>query len=430
MILDNSRGQYHSLRQNYALDGRDQEVRLGGPDTPFEDWFTVFKGTSSGFHPGARELRIGLTDYGYKLDEPLSQRTYAGTGGLEGGSDLKGKRLPRSFGFPQNVTPVLVIASELLFQVNDGEVVDIPDVYANGVALTQSTNHATSDLLRAASITSGHYHTCFAEGLYRINFSLDGTLITNDVLTDVLTVPDIIRAMALERLPADGIYEPGFTKYEAGGNYEASYYTNQDAGISTRQAIAELLGVGSYACFTLTGKLNIIRLGVPASPPILRITDTMHKGIDSDPLNGDMRIPPSEWLVGWGKNWTPMSGVSVAGSVSADRRTWLSEAVRFAVAKDDAIKTAHPFSRPHTAGGLLRYEVDAQTEAERFLALHRRQTALYRIPLHLEGFGIDHGDIIHVQSRDCGLDDGKYMMVIGRGLNAKDLSSEVVGFAP
>lgn len=434
MVVDNIKGTYDFLGEGYALDGRDQEVRLGGRGIPWASWFTVFKGTASNFHVSERSLHVYLSDYGYKLDEFLLQNTYAGTGGVEGNDDLKGKRKPRLFGYCDNITPIQLSSATKLYQVNDGPVQAITDVYANGVPLTDpGTDHATPELLLAATITSGHFHTCKAYGLFRINYALDGTLITCDVQGDNAdgfagTVPEIVRRMALTKLRAEDIHEPGFADYANGGDYEAGYYVETDSQMSIRDAISDLLGVGSYAFFTRAGKLSIVRLQWPEGPPVIRLDPTKYRTLSRDALTGPVVPAPHQWRVGWGPNFTVQRDVTVAGSVSDARKAWLTESVRFAIAEDDTIKVSHPFSKPQDAGGFLRNEVDAETEAARLLALHRRSAALYRIGLRLEGCRIDHGDIVFLQSDRYGLTDGKYLQVIARSIDAGNMTSEIVGF--
>jgi hypothetical protein len=59
----------------------------------------------------------------------MQPNVYAGTGGVDGGADLAGKRKPLCFGNPRNVSPVLLVPSLLIYQVHDGSVAGIDNVY-------------------------------------------------------------------------------------------------------------------------------------------------------------------------------------------------------------------------------------------------------------------------------------------------------------
>jgi hypothetical protein len=61
----------------------------------------------------------GLTRTQARCTLVVSTNTYAGTGGLEGGTDLKGKPKPRA-GATLNVSAPLVDSANLIYQVHDG----------------------------------------------------------------------------------------------------------------------------------------------------------------------------------------------------------------------------------------------------------------------------------------------------------------------
>jgi len=215
MVVKNADGAYDFLPQFYALDGRDQMVRFGIPGTPYRDWITIFAGTASDYHVDEDGFSVVLQDYGYKFDVPLQSNAYAGTGGVEGGEDLTGKRKPLSYGYVANITPVLVSAVAQLYQVHDGQVNAIRAVYTNAAALTFGVDHATPAALMAGTVSEGHFDTCLAAGLFRIRFLLDGDVVTCDVEGDALdgifvsTVSGIVRRIASRFLQtsSEPVYE-------------------------------------------------------------------------------------------------------------------------------------------------------------------------------------------------------------------------------
>lgn len=87
---------------------------------------------------GRSEVSIKLRDRQAELDLPLQTNRYAGSGGLEGDSELEGKEEPFCFGDNFNVPAVLVDKVKNIYQVADGAVDSIPNVRDRGINLNQT----------------------------------------------------------------------------------------------------------------------------------------------------------------------------------------------------------------------------------------------------------------------------------------------------
>lgn len=107
---------------------------------------------------------------------------YAGTTGIEGGADLKGKPKPWIFGRALGVEPVLIDQIDNVFQVSGyGPVQAISAVFERGASFGSSQgNYADYAALVAANIPEGKWATCLAEGLFRLGAPPAG-VITADV---------------------------------------------------------------------------------------------------------------------------------------------------------------------------------------------------------------------------------------------------------
>lgn len=107
---------------------------------------------------------------------------YAGTTGLEGNADLKGKPKPWAFGRCLNVEPVFIDKIDNVYQVSAyGPVQAIPAVYERGASFGASVgNFANYAALVAADIPEGRWGTCLAQGLFRLGAPPAG-VITCDV---------------------------------------------------------------------------------------------------------------------------------------------------------------------------------------------------------------------------------------------------------
>src|SRR5215216_2266887 len=209
--LINTAGDYDETIDRFTIDGRRVVIKVGRVDRPYATFRTLFDGTATGWHADRDVLRVPLRDNGYKLEVPASPSLYAGAGGLDGGDDLSGKRKPLTFGTVSNISPPLVIPSELLYQVHDGPVQAISAVYDRASGLAFQEDHASSALLRSASVLAGRYSTCLAEGHFRLGAAPVGT-VTADVEGDktggifASTTAAIVRRL-LSR--ASSVQDPG-----------------------------------------------------------------------------------------------------------------------------------------------------------------------------------------------------------------------------
>jgi hypothetical protein len=168
LILTNTDGEYDFLIERFAIDGRDIEVKIGREGDSYDDFFTIFKGTASDWSVEEDVVEIDIVDNAYKLSVPAQPNTYGGAGGVDGTTDLIGKRKPKCYGYVYNISPPLVVPASLIYQVHDGSVQAISAVYDRGVTLTAGTDFATYALLAAASISAGQYGTCTAQGYIKL----------------------------------------------------------------------------------------------------------------------------------------------------------------------------------------------------------------------------------------------------------------------
>lgn len=436
LVIQNSSGDYDFMPQYYALDGRNLEVKFGRPGDNYANWFTVFRGTASDYHVDETEFRVDLQDYGYKLEVALNTNTYAGTGGVNGGADLEGKRKPLCYGYCLNLTPVLVKANSQLYQVHDGSVQAISGVYANGVALTYDQDYATSAELLSATVPEGYYATCLAMGLFRIDFLLDGDVITCDVEGDdsgtgfVSTQASIVRRIVGTKTvlvdPTD-FYLPSFSIMDAASGYDIGYYADHNNDQTVSEAIATIIGFSGVVGFRRNGKIEVCLFMAPADPPHMYLDRTEIIDIRRERLPDGLTPPPYRWRVGYGRNWTVQD--EIAGSVSDARRAFLTEEVRYATAESLSVKVNHEFAQePDAVGGFYRNKADAQAVADRLLDLYSATASLYRVVLGLRAYRLEIGSVVHVTFPRFDLTNGRLLRVVEVSENAQSGQIEILGF--
>lgn len=440
LVIQNASGEYDFLPQRYALDGRDVEVRFGRvgrgvPYDPYEDWFVVFRGTAADMHVDEQELTVTLQDDSFKLEVPLQTSTYSGDGGIEGTADLAGKPKPLVFGSVLNITPPLVVPNSYLYQVHDGAVEAIAAVYSRGVALIAGDNYATSALLLAASTASGEFDTCLAEGMFRVNFVLEGE-ITADVDGDSAgsfaeTKADIIRrilARSTELDDPDDLYMPAFTAYQTAQPGAIGLYFDHNSSDLVYDAIAKVIGQGAWAGFRRDGRFEVKQFDRPTGVPAARFDKRdIRDNIRRERLPSGISPAPWRWKVPYQKNWTVIE--QPADSVSAALRSFLAAEFRYATAEAETVKVDHPLAQERTVeAAAYRDEADAAAEADRLLDLYRRPGALYRMLLGTEAMKLGIGQVIEVTYPRFDLTVGRLLAIVEISEDARERTVEIVGY--
>ena len=130
----------------------------------------------------AMQLSLRLTASAELFDVDVLSATYAGTGGAEGGADIRGNVKPWVFGRAANVEPVFIDQINNVFQVSGyGPVQAISAAYERSASFGASVgNFATYAALVAATIPPGRWGTCLAQGMIRLGAPPAG-VITLDV---------------------------------------------------------------------------------------------------------------------------------------------------------------------------------------------------------------------------------------------------------
>lgn len=423
LILNNSDGSYDFLPQHYSISGRVIEIRYGRIKDPYPTWALAFRGTASDFFTDEKNLTFELQDNGYKFTVPLQTNTYGGTGGIDGGSNLAGKRKPKAYGYVLNVTPPLIDPNHYVYQVNDGPISAVTAVYDTGVPLNFYQDFATSALLIASvAIPGGDYATCLAEGMFRIVFQVTPTgSITADVSGDnfgavfPVTTASIIKRIVKNQttLRDADLFLPAFTAFDALQPAQIGYWADQNDTSTVQDVVARLMnGVGGWGGFRRDGKFYLMRLDIPVGPPNLVINNIDIISIARGQIPAGITPPPAKWQVGYQQNFTVQS--QPAGVTTVARRSFIAEQYRYATADDESIRFNYPFSKDPTP--IAAYFVnlaDAQTEANRLLATYRLQRSLYTITVGVRTAVLqDLGQIVNATFNRWDLKVGKNLAIL------------------
>jgi hypothetical protein len=181
IVLTNADGGLDADLDGLAWDGRAVTLYQGDPTAAFSTFTQIYTGIIDALEwQDGGDVTIRLRDAASVFDRPIQTNRYTGTGGLDGDAALAGLPRPLCYGYARNIAPVLINATNLVYQVHDGAVGVIAAVRDAGSALTAGSDYPTYADLIAATVAGGTYATCLALGLFRLGGSPVGR-ITADV---------------------------------------------------------------------------------------------------------------------------------------------------------------------------------------------------------------------------------------------------------
>jgi len=399
-----------------AWDGRRVRIYLGGDGFAFADFGLIFDGTAEGAEFSDEAVTIRLRSLAARADRPVQANLYAGSGGGEGGDDLKGKPKPLAYGMCRNVPAVLVSYAVLLWQVHDGPTESIA-VFSAGAAITFGTDHASLALLLAATVTAATYDTCLATGHFRLGSAPGASVITADVEGDdtggtyAASVARIVERIAETRAGFSGAEIDGdaFDDLHAANGAVAGVWTGTDAATAADLFDRLCDSIGAWWGFLRDGRLTVGRLEAPADPAAASYDTLSIVDLERRP----QAIPPHRHVLTWRRNWRPFLPGEVAGGASAARREFLLAETRQETAEDAAVLTRHPLSEELRLETLLDAQAAGAAEAARLQALYGDDPCIYEARLKTPPFALRLGDVVEVTWPRWGMQAGKLLRVIG-----------------
>lgn len=407
--IDNDDGSLDGRREQ-SISGRNVVVRAGIEGIPYEYWIRVFVGEARDWDFGDK-IRIALRDRSYRLGVPIQPTLYAGTGGIEGGEDLAGKRKPLVLGYCPNVSPPRVDGPYRVYHVHDGAVDEIFAVRDRGLPLSFGTDRADYAALIAASIAPGSYDTCLAEGVFRLGADPDGT-VTADVATYRATgaapLATIVRGILEDRTTIDAFYEGAWSVLLARYPGDHGIYVGENDNASVKDVVEKLMrGVAGWLGFTRDGQCTVGVLDIPDNPVRMHLGmgNILDAGIER--LPSALSPPPWRYRLSYQRNWTQQS--DIPGSADF----YYSLPAKTATASDPAVLLDHFDARDDDP--LDSYLIDASqadAEALRQHAIFKEERPLRRAPLSRKAIPMEIGDVM----------DFAYDRLGGRrlGLNVED----------
>lgn len=416
--LVNNDGELDELVDDYAIDGRAIRILVGPPAAARADFGSVFTGVVKTAAIGEQDVRLSLSDGSAVLEHPINRIAYAGTGGLEGGADLKGKPKPKAWGHVFNVPAPLVNSTLLIYQVHDGLVSDVPLVWDRQIALTKGADYASQTELETVAPSAGQFRVWKAGGCFRLGSTPAG-LVTADALGDasgagyINMTGDIVNRVLIDQalLLSAQIDAAAIAQLNVDAPAEVGIWTGTEVR-SIGEVVGQLLaGVGAFGGISRTGLFTAAVIKAPSGVSAASYTEEDILTLEREPL--PPAVDPLIWRarVAWQHNYAVQA--DLAAGVTAARRTFAVEPDRLAERSDSTVRSRRNLAREYgPTGNLYALEADADTEAVRLMGLWSVKRGMFRAELPPAALERDIGEAVTLTHTRFGFSAGKQARVL------------------
>lgn len=388
-----------------ALAGRGITIRRGFRDSAYPSGFTTLLKGRVAAEPNYSwgEIRVKTSDRQADMATSIAAARYAGSGGFEGGADLKAQVKPLVLANALNMTPRLVDQAKQIYQVSAGigaAAVAVSAPRDGGVPLASGGAYAAladlqNDALKPASSQYKSYSSV-ADGCW---FRLGSTPIKG-------VTCDAAYGAAADRTAAQVAKRILLAMGVASGDIAAADVTALDAAqpgevdclVDSDRTAADVLnevlgGVGAWWVPDTLGVFRMARLEAPAGSPVATLKITRAMAVEQLDTTATGEGSPA-WRVklSGARNYTvqrdgdlngdktsPTDPVAAPGGLTGlAARAWLAAETRSADASDAAVKSIWP-----NAADLKQSEdvglPCSLTSTTALAAEAARQLALYKV---------------------------------------------------
>lgn len=409
---------------DYGFDGRALKILAGDPQLGYASFTTVLAGTMEQVAVNYDIAQIILKDKQLVLDRVLCVNRYGGTNslpaGVDGTAELKGKPKPRAYGgVGLGISPEFVNTSKLIYQVNDGAVIDVQAAYDRGSALTKGADYTSQADMEANAPAASGYRVWKAGGMFRLGSSPLGA-VTCDITASstVKSTAQVLKQIALDAGITSGeISSSDVTALDTLNNADVfEFVSGDDTALQVMDRIAA--SIGAWFGFDRLGSLRMGRLEIPSGTAAFTISNTNLDDGGIDRVRGqdaNKGLPSYRVTLKYAKNYTVQTN-DLDGAVTDARRAVISTDFQTEKAEDLTIKNKHLTSPEIIRETRLVSQSAAATEASRLLTMYktRRDTYTMKIRLNQATLALlDIGIVVNVVVNRFGMSGGKLLRVLG-----------------
>ena len=432
--LDNTDGALNSLVNDYAIDGRELTVKVGHIDWRYTDMFPLFDGTAFSWRFGGDEkVFINPASNAASLTRKQYQTTkYAGTGGAEGGDDLKGKPKPKGWGGPHYNVPPPLLNSDNVYQLRDGAIVSVSNVYDRGVALPLDTaigtngDFATYAALVAATIAAGKYATCIALGYIRTASQAVGQLTCTFTSTSANKIGEIVKQIVLNH----GGYVAADLDSNAFTALDTSHSDGVELWIGTEErTVADVLDeilswIEGYWGDNRLGGFTVGAVTIPSGGYVDRWTDGELVSLEKIEMPIDVRPAVKRVTVNYQKNYF-LQTTDLDAAITAANKQFIQQNFRSVTSLNSLVADVYLLATEIEVDTGFVTSTGATEQRTRLKTLYEGDYGLWRAKTGHRGFQRDIGDVVQINSTRRSIVDRSFR-IVEVGIDAAAYEAEFV----
>ncbi|HEC12321.1 MAG TPA: hypothetical protein ENI80_03585 [Acidiferrobacteraceae bacterium] len=423
--LDRALTKYTNPAQ-YLIRGRKVTAMLGGTeDYALVDFGTPLKeGRVKDFVARNGQLRLLIRDLQELFERAVQPNKYAGTGGNEGGAELKDKNKPIGYGDIFNCPGVPIDPANGVWQLHDGKIKSLKAVRDKGLVKTLTTDY-TVDL------NTGLVTLLFTPTDVRFDFEGDNT---GSVYVE--SFADILERV-VEAITGLTVNSTAVTTMNTANSAPCNYWCGTEK-ISIRQMLDDLAdGPGAFFGDNFNAQVDLGRLEAPSGTPAIEFFG--NQGIASGNVNNILAgtlepvatVEPCHTLrQAYQRNWGVQSRDSLDASVSEADKDKYSTEWRFKSDSDATVLDDYPEAKEQTWYGGFSNAADADTESQRKFALYKVAQEVFKFTARAIPFKLGINDVIKITHTDHNLSTGKLFRVLGLAIDADSRKVEVWVWRP
>lgn len=422
LTLVNNDGGLNAMADDY-FDGRTLTLKIGNQTDAYASFTTILIATIESVAMERERVSVRLRDRARLLDTPFSEAKYAGNNslplGIEGtADDLKDQYKPRILGRIALMQPTMVNTSKLIYQVNNGAVDAIINVFDGGAYLSQGADYSSQSDMETNAPGSGQWRACPSLGCFRLGSTAVGQVSCS--VAEKWTYTQNTAAGLIQRI----LTEKGYTS----ADWTAASFTALDqanAGslglmVQPGETTASLIdriceSVGAWWGFGTNNRFSVGRFDAPSGSPVATITDDDIIQIERQPEN---TRPQWRTTLRADINHAVQDRKSLAGVVPEDRAAWFEKAYREQKTEASALKTSRLLAEEVTQDTAFNGIATALAESARRQALYsvRRDVVTVTVAnLDNRLSAVAIGAVVSVVSNQLGYSGGRLMRVIAAG---------------
>lgn len=370
----------------YVWKNRADGAYIGDVRWPRAEYRQIFDGVTADLVPSGRQaLALKLRDKLQRLNTPISEAKLGGTG------EQRDALLPIALGQVFSVTPLLINAAILKYQVHAGAIDSIIEVRDNGapVAFTPGLAAGTFQLQAApAGVVTASVRGAAAGGYVDTAAQLVKRLVTG-------------YGKIADRFTEDDLDLSSFAAFDAAHPQAMGLYSKER--LNVLEACRMLLSsLGAQMVMSRLGKLRLVKVALPAAgtPVVIRpehmVDGTLQPAARTDVV-GAVKL-------GFARAWTVQDAGTLANLPEVHKALFAEEWLTTTKTDAATLATYRLNAEPVQIDTMLLTRADADAEAQRRLDLWKVPRTTYEFEGVPELLSLELGQAVTVYAPRFGMD--------------------------